>query len=653
MNRFIVLSFILAISQIAFSQTIDELQSGYSEAKTNGDTNQEIFYLNKIAYHHWENGNNEMAAEEFEKLLSLTQKQGNEAGLRNTYTNLGLVYSDLSQYEKAINAFNQSLTISKKQKNKPAIASGYVNIAMAYQSAERYKEALSAAENALELAQELDQLELVRSCYGMLAEIHKALGNSEETMEYFNRYSTFDKHLKEQEFKQIKQESEEVVLKAQFQKQKTEQELSQERGRLRATEDTLMHVSQILAKQKHINRLQEEKEKVLQERLRNEAIIRYLLLGIAVIIFVFAFFIFRQVRKTKKVNTALAKKNEEIKAQSDEIRIQAEKIRASIQYAQRIQTAVLPPEPLFEKYLNEYFVLFKPRDIVSGDFYWMTEKNEKLIIAAADCTGHGVPGAFMSMLGVAFLNEIVNKLIENKHVKSLQASEVLMHLKDYVIRSLHQEGNVHEAKDGMDIGLLVIDKQTGELQFAGAHNPMILIRDGEMQIFKGDPMAISYNRDVDAEFTNHEIQTKPSDIIYIYSDGYQDQFGGKNGRKFMVKRFKRLLLEIHKESLDKQKHILDRTIMEWKKNDKQVDDMLVMGLKMNFKDIDKSQQRSFNWSEKTILIAEDTEANYLYLVEALRKTEVKLVRARNGQEAVDIALERNDIDLVLMDLNMP
>ncbi|PLX15026.1 MAG: hypothetical protein C0599_17720 [Salinivirgaceae bacterium] len=653
MKKIILSTLAFFITFSLLGQSIDELKKKYEENKAAGNSNQVTYYLNKIAYYYWNNNQLDLAAKNYEELLTISRSNNNTAAIRNVQTNLGLVYSDLSQYDKALNSFTESLKIAKSQNDKAATASAYMNIAVVNQTAGNNQEALSAVENALRLAQELNQMKLVRSCYGMLADIHKKLGNTDETMKYFNLYASFDKHLKEKEVEQIKEQTQLKVHKAEADKQKTEAELSQERFKLQATTDTLRKEKEINRMQKEMIAMKEREKKQMEAQLRNEAIIRYLLLGIAIIVLAFAFFIFQQVKKTKKANVQLAAKNKEIASQRDEIQKQSEKIRASIQYAQRIQSAVLPPEETFEKYMNDYFVLFKPRDIVSGDFYWMTEKNEKLIIAVADCTGHGVPGAFMSMLGIAFLNEIVNKIIENKHVRSLQASEILMNLREYVIKSLHQKGSVHEAKDGMDISLVVIDKKTGELQYSGANNPLFLIRDEEMQIFAGDPMSISYGPNTKEEFTNHSITTRPDDIIYMCSDGYQDQFGGSLGRKFMVKRFKSMLLEIHKHGFDKQKHILDRTIMEWKRGHAQIDDILVMGIKMNFKEHKKETSFENIWSKKKILIAEDTEANYLYLVEALRKTEVKILRARNGKEAVELAKANSDIDLVLMDINMP
>ncbi len=224
--------------------------------------------------------------------------------------------------------------------------------------------------------------------------------------------------------------------------------------------------------------------------------------------------------------------------------------------------------------MPEHFILFKPRDIVSGDFYWTTRKENKLIIAAADCTGHGVPGAFMSMLGIASLSEIVNKNREEK------ASEILNKLRDNVKATLSQTSEANSAKDGMDIALCVIDYDTMTIQYAGAYNPLIIIRDNGMIQYKADRMPIGvYLREKDS-FTNHEIEVKKNDIIYMYSDGYVDQFGGEKGQKFSSKKFKELLLEIHNEPLIKQEELLNDKFFEWKGQSNQIDDVLVFGGKI-------------------------------------------------------------------------
>jgi CheY-like chemotaxis protein len=291
---------------------------------------------------------------------------------------------------------------------------------------------------------------------------------------------------------------------------------------------------------------------------------------------------------------------------------------------------------------------------VSGDFYWMMTKDDKVIIAAADCTGHGVPGAFMSMLGTAFLNEIVNKIVENKHVYSLQANEILNQLRTYIIESLHQTGISDEAKDGIDIALCIIDFEKKHLQFAGAHNPLYIVSNNNLNIIKGDSMPASIHKNAQESFTNHEINLNEGDIIYLFSDGYHDQIGGPKNRKFMTKNFQDLLLKIHHKQMDIQQQILDKTIEDWKGSNIQIDDILVIGIKTEFsKKLIATPIQTYNWSKKTILIAEDTEMNYLFLFEALKNTGVHVLRAKDGEETLEILQSVKNIDLILMDINMP
>jgi serine phosphatase RsbU (regulator of sigma subunit) len=196
------------------------------------------------------------------------------------------------------------------------------------------------------------------------------------------------------------------------------------------------------------------------------------------------------------------------------------------------------------------------------------------VVTAADCTGHGVPGAFLSMLGVTFLNEITNKM------ESLKASVILEKLRDRVINSLHQEGLDKKRLDGIDLSLVVLDLETYKIQFSGANNPMYLVRNGKLTEFKGDRIPIGIHAYKDYSFSNHEIETKKGDLIYLFSDGYIDQFGGQHGRKFLSRNFKVLLSEISGLPLDEQKKILNETLEVWKGNYPQIDDILVVGLKL-------------------------------------------------------------------------
>jgi PAS domain S-box-containing protein len=262
---------------------------------------------------------------------------------------------------------------------------------------------------------------------------------------------------------------------------------------------------------------------------------------------------------------------ERVKAQR-KIEEQKQAITSSIQYASRIQNAVLPKQSTMDNYFNDHFIYFKPRDIVSGDFYWMTEKNDKLVLVAADCTGHGVPGAFMSMLGISFLNEIVNKHSCEK------ASTILDELRNLVKSTLALSGQ--STDDGMDVALIIVDKEKMEITYSGAYNPLFIVRNNELLITKADRMPIgNYIKD-NMPFTNHVIEIQKGDAIYIFSDGFQDQFGEETKNKFSTKAFKKLLIEISSFSAAKQSEELEKVFMNWKGNVKQIDDILIIGAKI-------------------------------------------------------------------------
>jgi serine phosphatase RsbU (regulator of sigma subunit) len=275
----------------------------------------------------------------------------------------------------------------------------------------------------------------------------------------------------------------------------------------------------------------------------------------------------RNINQKKKANKLLAEKNEIVLRQKTAI-------TDSIEYASRIQSAVLTPKEIIEKLVPENFILFKPRDIVSGDFYWVSEKNGKVVVVAADCTGHGVPGAFMSMLGVALLNEIVNKY------DIIHANEILQELRGKVITSLHQTGLRGSTQDGMDLALYILDLENRELEYAGANNSLLMFRNDELIEVKADKMPIGIHIRADREFTNHLIKLQKGDMLYTFSDGYPDQFGGPDGKKFMIKNFRTKLKEIKDKPLSEQKVILDVTIEKWMGDQSQIDDILVVGIRV-------------------------------------------------------------------------
>ncbi|MCK4699415.1 MAG: SpoIIE family protein phosphatase, partial [Bacteroidales bacterium] len=305
-------------------------------------------------------------------------------------------------------------------------------------------------------------------------------------------------------------------------------------------------------------------------------------------------------------NTDLEKKNIEISTQRDEIEvqhkqlfIQKEKIQEinreitdSIEYAERIQLSALPDESILKKNVKDHFIFFKPRDIVSGDFYWFAPVENHTVITIADCTGHGVPGAFMSMLGMSLLKEIVVKgFITHPAV-------ILRKLRKEIVNALNQRGISGEQRDGMDMALISLENKTNTIQFAGAYNPLYILREnrhttpkqfkdfsfmkGETHTLyeiKGNKMPIAFYEKMD-KFTNHEIKLKKGDLLYMFSDGYADQFGGPKSKKFKYKPFKELILNIAGQPMKEQKKILDKTFEEWKGELEQIDDVCIVGLQI-------------------------------------------------------------------------
>ncbi|NPD47450.1 MULTISPECIES: two-component regulator propeller domain-containing protein [unclassified Lentimicrobium] len=280
-------------------------------------------------------------------------------------------------------------------------------------------------------------------------------------------------------------------------------------------------------------------------------------------------------KKEKKIlEQKVLDRTKEISLKNDLLAEKNKHITDSINYARRIQYAAMRPEEHLYQLYAQAFILYQPKDIVSGDFYWYIKKGKHLIIAAADCTGHGVPGAFMSMLGIAYLNEIVGRM--NKFV----ASDILEKLRDNVINALHQSNSADTAKDGMDIALIILDTETRKLQFSGAYNPLYIIREGELIEQKGDRMPIGVHaRDKEA-FSNHKVNLLAGDQLYFFTDGFADQFGGPKGKKMNYKRFKNLILEQKKQELTQQRENMLLAFNDWKGEQEQLDDVLVIGVKV-------------------------------------------------------------------------
>ena len=281
----------------------------------------------------------------------------------------------------------------------------------------------------------------------------------------------------------------------------------------------------------------------------------------------------RALVKTRKLLQEKGQALEFIELQKVELELKDKDITDSLIYAQRIQEALLPSEAYFRKHFEDSFIFFKPKNIVSGDFYWIGEKGEKVFVVAADCTGHGVPGALMSMIGLKIIETTINE--ENIEIPS----RILAVMNKALEKTFSREKNIGTIiRDGMDIGLCVIDRKRKKMEYAGAFFPLYLIRDDSLVEIMADKIIIGMNQD-GHPYTNHEIELLDDDIFYIFSDGYVDQFGGSENKKFMYRRFRYLLLTIHGFPVSDQKAIIEENIKTWMGINVQVDDMMVIGFR--------------------------------------------------------------------------
>ena len=276
------------------------------------------------------------------------------------------------------------------------------------------------------------------------------------------------------------------------------------------------------------------------------------------------------VERTEQV----VKQKEEIQEKTKELETLFKQVTDSIHYAKRIQEAILPPLSLVKSILPESFILYKPKDIVSGDFYWIDKKDEWSYFAAVDCTGHGVPGAFMSIVGYNLLKDILN------NTNATTPASIMDKMNDGVANTLHAGTSDKQTKDGMDMTLCALNYKTLELQFSAAFNPLYIVRNNELLQFKADKFPIGMFIGEKQHFTNNSIQLQKGDHVYVFSDGYADQFGGPKGKKFMAGNFRKLLTEMSKLPIEQQSLNLNQTIEEWRGNLEQVDDILVVGIKI-------------------------------------------------------------------------
>lgn len=485
----------------------------------------------------------EEAFKDYRKAFEIEKARGDKRAMSETYNHLGILNSSLARYPEALEDYQKSLALEEELQDVSGQADTRSELADAERKMGRLGDALNDFNKALSQAQKLGSKETIKNIYSGLSDLYAAQKNFEKAYSCYKLSTQFkDSMVNDENNKQMAQ------MNALYQSEKKDREIQMNEYELK--------------KQKAETEKQASQHRVV--------VISFILVGIvAVFVLVFALYVLKNYREKQKAYGIIAKQ----KALVDE---KNKDITDSINYAKRIQDAALPSEQLREKLFPESFILFQPKDIVSGDFYWFAEKKGKCIIAAVDCTGHGVPGAFMSMIGNAFLNELVNER------GITQPSLILDGLRELIIASLKQSDGSNQ--DGMDIALLSYDPQSRKAEYAGANNPLWRISDENgSPVFtevKADKQPLGVYKGVHTPFHNHCFDLRKGDQVYLFTDGYADQFGGPSGKKFKYKRMQDLITSRASLKPSEQKDLLSAELNAWKGELEQVDDILVIGIKV-------------------------------------------------------------------------
>ncbi|MES2516198.1 MAG: tetratricopeptide repeat protein [Bacteroidota bacterium] len=553
---------------------------------------------NNIAVINFGLGEYDKALNEFLKCVSLQEKTNNLGNTALYLSNIGYVYSVKSDSVNALKYYRKSLAIRKEINDKSGIYILYNNIGILYNTYKNYNEALKYAFLSLQTANELGATEDIALLKNNIGNYYKKLNNFAKAYDYIKQ--GYEHAIQVKKAKNIYVCLTNMVeISERTGKYKEALEYSKLASALKDSlnnesikkESYKKELDFDYSKKKAIDSLQiVANEKITDAKFKQEKTQRYALYGGVLMLVCLAFFIFNRLQVTKRQNLIIENqklqvelKNEEITHQKELVDEKQKEIIDSINYAKRIQQAVLTGEDVWNKISKEHFILFKPKDIVSGDFYWAyNTPNNRSVFALADCTGHGVPGGFMSMLGNSFLNEIV---VENKIFKS---DQILNKLRAKIIQALEQKGGAQQ-KDGMDMSLCVWNKIDNTLEFSGANNPLWLLRtvvdangleNKQLQEFKADKMPIGLYLDEEKPFTSVTIQLQKGDIIYLCTDGYADQFGGPKGKKLKYKPLMDLLITNSTQDMNAQKLSLEAVFNDWKVAHDQVDDVSLIGVKV-------------------------------------------------------------------------
>ncbi|MEX1000797.1 MAG: tetratricopeptide repeat protein [Crocinitomicaceae bacterium] len=544
---------ILAIRHGEAERALEYYDQALEIKRNHHDTTGIMAVMNNIAVVHLQIGEEEKAIRELEEVYRISKILGDSSTISTVMENLAVLYFDSNQEQKAFDFANESYNISKSQKDYIGMSMTSSLLCEFYMEKGQFDKALTLADSAIYHAKMASANDLLLYNYELYSKIYAEKGDYKKAYHYSEDY----KELRDSIFS-LEKAAQISELSEKYESEKKAQQIS--------------FLEQESHRKDQLSAARQEKQQIT---------IWFVSTGLG-LLSVFVFFLYNRFKLTRKQNDLIAEQKKVVEEKHKEI-------TDSIQYAKRIQSAILPPLKLVKQYLPESFILYKPKDVVAGDFYWMEYKNGKILFAAADCTGHGVPGAMVSVVCVNGLNRAVREF------ELTDPGQILDKTREIVISEF--EKSEEEVKDGMDIALCSLRFESNsnsvrvqnpdgvtmngnaKLQYAGAHNPLWVIRNGEILETKANKQPIGKfdNRE---PYTTYTFELQKGDIIYIFTDGFQDQFGGEKGKKYKAKNFKKLLLSVKDKPMAQQKKLIDEAFENWKGNLEQLDDVCVVGVRI-------------------------------------------------------------------------
>jgi len=528
--------------QAKHDQALEFYEKSYAVSEKVGDIHSMASKLGNMAGVYLVRGDKDKAVRTAHRALELQEKIGDEQGQISTLNNIGAYYLEEKDYDLALGNFLKAEKLEKRTGDRSYTATTLTSIGQVYQQQGQYQRALDYLKRALREAESSGNSSAMLTAFSALGETHAALGD------YKQSYAT------EQARKQLQDSLDRAT---------STRDIAQMQARFETER-----------KQREIEMLNKENE-VNQLRIAKQRMVRNLILVLSLLILVTLILIYARYRAKQRANEELEGKNREIEAQKVLVEEKNWAITSSIEYAKRIQDAIMPTMAQIRAVLPESFVYYRPKEIVSGDFYWFSHQHGQTYLAAVDCTGHGVPGAFMSMIGNDHLNQIVN-------VELNKSPDVILNrLHEEIQITLKQKHGVSENHDGMDVALCAINMEGMKLSFASANRYLYYVRDNELTEVKGDHFNIGgvMHEDV-RRYSLHEMDIRKGDTFYMFSDGVSDQFGGPNSKKFGYKRLRELLMEMHVLPMDEQRAFFEKNLLEWMGSGEQIDDFLMIGVRI-------------------------------------------------------------------------